>query len=298
MLAISQSRSLAEMHAGLVLAGVSAGFYLPSGIATLTELTSQKHWGKAMAIHELAPNLGFITAPLLSEGLIKFFSWRGVLAVIGAGSIFMAVLFLLFGRGGKFKGETPNAPLMGKILLDPAFWMLVALFSFSIGTSLGIYAMMPLFLVSEVGLGREWANALIGLSRSFGVVVLFFSGFIVDSFGPRQSIILFLTLTGVLTILLGFLPGPTSTPVMVFLQAAASACLFPVGFAMISLLFSSQVRNLAVSLIFFISFLFGGGVVPSGLGHWAEAFSFSSGISLVGFLCLAVLALFLYRREL
>ena len=82
LIMISRSTSISGIQGGLVLIGMFAGFYLPSGIVTLTELISKEHWGKAMAIHELAPNLAFITTPLLSEFLLRFFSWRGALTVL------------------------------------------------------------------------------------------------------------------------------------------------------------------------------------------------------------------------
>jgi MFS transporter, NNP family, nitrate/nitrite transporter len=66
MIALSQTASITGMYLSLIIAGLSAGFYLPSGIAIVTDLVSREHWGKAMAFHELAPNLGFVTAPLLA----------------------------------------------------------------------------------------------------------------------------------------------------------------------------------------------------------------------------------------
>jgi NNP family nitrate/nitrite transporter-like MFS transporter len=293
ILVVSRFTSVNGMHAGLVLLGIFAGFYIPSGIATLTGLVSKEHWGKALAIHELAPNLGFITAPLLSEALLKLFSWRESLAMLGFLSMFMSILFFFFGRGGKERGEPPRLQSMHKIARNPSFWIMAALFTVSIGSSVGVYTMMPLFLVSERGMEREWANMLIGLSRTFGIGVLFFSGLIIDRVGPKQAMTIFLTATGVFTLLLGLVHGSVTTPALVFLQAAATACLFPVGFTIISLVFPPHLRGGAVSLIMFIGFLIGGGAIPSAIGHWAEAFSFSSGFSLWGFFILAMLILFL-----
>jgi hypothetical protein len=48
----------------------------------------------------------------------------------------------------------------------------------------------------------------------------------------------------------------------------------------------------AVSLIIFLGFLLGGGVIPTAIGHWAEAFSFSSGFILLGLLFLTLLPFF------
>src|SRR5208337_5632189 len=132
------------------------------GIATITELASKEHWGKAMAVHELGPNLGYITAPLIAEGLIKFLPWRGVLGAVGIWSILMGVIFFAFGRGGNQKGTPPNLEFMRKVVQSPSFWIMVAVFTTSIGASIGVYSLMPLFLVSGAGFDRGWANTLIG----------------------------------------------------------------------------------------------------------------------------------------
>jgi small neutral amino acid transporter SnatA (MarC family) len=58
------------------------------------------------------------------------------------------------------------------------------------------------------------------------------------------------------------------------------------------MLFPSNLRSVAVSLIIFMGFLLGGGLIPAALGHWAEAFSFSSGFLLLGLLFLALLPFF------
>jgi MFS family permease len=297
MLVISSSRSALQMHAGLVWAGVGAGIYLPSGVATLTGLVRKEHWGKAIAVHEIAPNLAFVTTPMLVEILLTFLSWRGAVAVIGAAAFVIGTAFLLWGRGGKYKGQWPNIKLFQKIILTSGFWIMVGYFSAAVGSSIGIYTMMPLYFVNEVGIEREWANALIGLSRSAGILVLLFSGLAVDRLGPKRAITLFLGTTGVLTVLLGFLDSPVSIIVLIFVQAASTACLFPVGFAVISLIFPAQFRNVAVSLIFLVCFLFGGGLIPTAIGYWAETFSFSSGIALIGIFFLGVLVVALRAKE-
>jgi MFS transporter, NNP family, nitrate/nitrite transporter len=291
--AISLSNSLPLMRAGLVFMGIFGGFYVPSAIATLTGLARQEHWGRALAIHELGPNLGFITVPLLAEALLKFFSWRGSLAMIGAASVFMGILFLFLGKGGKHKGEPPRFQFMSKIVRSPSYWVMVSLFTVSIGSSVGIYSMIPLFLVNDLNMDRTWANTLIGSSRVFGIVVLFLSGWITNRFGPKKAMAFFLSTTAGFTLLFGALRGPALTPALMFFQAASVACLFPVGFTVLSLLFPLQLRGVAVSLVMLVAFLLGGGLLPSAIGHWAEAFSFSSAFVLFGVLCLALLPLFI-----
>jgi NNP family nitrate/nitrite transporter-like MFS transporter len=100
LIMVSISHGLWMIRLGLIFLGTAAGFYLPSGIATVTELVQPEHWGKAIAIHELAPNLAFIIAPLLAEALLGTFSWRGVLMLSGIASMVSGAVFMIFGKGG------------------------------------------------------------------------------------------------------------------------------------------------------------------------------------------------------
>ncbi len=292
MLGLSLSPSLAAIHAGLFFVGVFTGFYLPSGIAALTELFPRKLWGRIMAIHELAPNVAFITAPLLAEGLLKFLSWRSTLGFIGVCSLLMGGLFLLLGRGGAEKSAPPSAHSLGAVMARPQFWTMAVFFMVAIGASLGLYTMLSLFLVGEIHFERGTANLLIGLSRISATFVLLLSGFLTDRLGAKKAMMALLSATGVSILLLGFFKGPIVTGVLLFLQAASVVCLFPIGFTMISMIFPSELRSGAVSLTIFLGFLLGGGLIPAALGHWAEAFSFSSGFILLGFLFLALLPFF------
>jgi NNP family nitrate/nitrite transporter-like MFS transporter len=83
LLPISFSSNKWILLIGLFVLGLSAGFYLPSGLATLTSIINPRQWGKAIAVHEMAPNLGFVAAPLLAEIFMFWFSWRTILMVLG-----------------------------------------------------------------------------------------------------------------------------------------------------------------------------------------------------------------------
>ncbi|OGP90918.1 MAG: hypothetical protein A2157_04950 [Deltaproteobacteria bacterium RBG_16_47_11] len=297
MLSLSQTASILGMYLLLIIVGLSAGFYLPSGIAILTDLVSREHWGKAMAFHELAPNLGFVTAPLLAEALLRLFSWRIALAVMGSWSILMGLIFLLFGPGGSHQGEAPRLNAMRSILTLPFFWMMTAFFIMSIGASFGTYSMMPLFLVSERGMSREWANTLVSLSRATGFLTLFLAGWIIDRTERKHAMILFLTLTGIFILLIGMIRNPRLTPLLVVLQASSAVCTFPAGFTLVSAMFPQSFRTLAVSLVIMVGYLFGGGAFPLGIGYIAERFSFSWSFSLLGLLTLSIIPLLLLVRS-
>lgn len=280
---IAGVRSLWGLRIGLLALGMAAGLYLPSGIATLTSLVSSRHWGKALAVHELAPNLSFVLAPLLTEAFLGFSSWRAVLVFLGILSGLLALVFARFGRGGAFKGQSPNVKAFKILFNHASFWVMVALFGVGISGTLGIFSMLPLYLTAERGLDRGLANTLIGLSRLTGVLTAFIAGWATDRIGPQRTLIVVLILSGILTVLLAVLPGFWIV-VPVFLQPMVAVCFFPAGFAALSRIGTPEVRSIAVSFTVPFGFLFAGGAVPIGIGLLGDAGSFALGIGIVGLL--------------
>lgn len=295
LLAVSLSHSLFWIRSGLILVGLSTGLYLPSGIVTLTAMVSSRDWGKAIAVHELAPNLGLITAPLLAEVLMIWFSWRGIMALLGGAAIFAGVAFTRFGRGGRFPGETPSTKILRVLLTEPSFWIMMVLFSMGIGASLGVYTMLPLYLVADQGLERGWANTLVALSRIAGLGIVFLAGWVTDKLGPRRALGGVFLATGMASVLLGIVHGVWMIPVL-FLQPVLAACFFPVGFAALSRIGPPRVRNVSVSLTIPVAFLLGGGAIPAGIGIMGEKGLFPLGIILVGLLLLGGIILVNYLR--
>jgi len=278
---ISSSNSLLGISTGLVLLGLAAGLYLPSGISTLTSLISPGQWGKALAIHELAPNLAFVAAPLISEVLLQWFSWRGILAVMGIASMVAGMTFGRFGTGGKFPVDAPSVTSVRTILAKPAFWIMTILFSLAITGSLGVYAMLPLYLVTERSMDQYWANTLVAVSRVSGLGMAFLAGWATDRFGARKIMAAVFLLTGTMTFLLGVTKGYWLV-LIVFAQPMLAVCFFPAGFAALSCIGPSSSRNVAVSLTIPLAFLIGAGAIPAGLGIMADTVSFAFGFALVG----------------
>ena len=104
LISISFCSGLWPMRLGAFGLGVAAGPYLPSAVATLTTLFESRHWGRAIAIHELAPNLSFVLAPMICEIVLYWYSWRAVFRVIGVVALVLSMVFAHSGRGGKFLG--------------------------------------------------------------------------------------------------------------------------------------------------------------------------------------------------
>ena len=296
LLIVSQINNLWGIRLGLLLLGMAAGIYMPSGIATLTSLINFRHWGKAIAIHELAPNMSFVAAPLLTEALLLWFSWRGVLVFLGVASIIAGLAFARFGKGGEFPGKTPSFKSSKMLFSEPAFWIMIILFSLGITGSLGIFAMLPLYLVTEYGMDRSWANTLIGLSRIPAVGMAFLAGWASDLLGPRRTLMAIFLLSGLTTVLLGVTSGYW-TIIMIFLQPIIAVCFFPPGLAALSSIGPPSTRNVTVSLTIPVAFTLGSGAIPTGIGIMADADSFSLAIALTGGLILMGAVLSFYLRS-
>jgi NNP family nitrate/nitrite transporter-like MFS transporter len=295
LLLIGISRELWWIRFILFLMGVAAGLYLPSGIATLTGLVNPRHLGKAIAFHELAPNLGFILAPLLAEALLSWLSWREILMVIGVASFAMGGVFLLRGKGGDFPGQAPNWRMVRSISEEPSLWIMMIFFSLGIGSSFGVYSMMPLYLVSERGMERSWANTLIGLSRVLTVATAFVAGWFTDRLGVKRTLKMVFLTSGLAVALLGILPGPWVIWI-IFLQPILATSFFPAGFAALAKIGSPHFRNVAVSFTAPVGIIMGGGVVTAGLGVMGEAGLFYLGFVLFGGFLLAGVGLVRYLK--
>jgi NNP family nitrate/nitrite transporter-like MFS transporter len=161
---------------------------------------------------------------------------------------------------------------------------------------MGLYSMMPLYLVAERGINRELANTLIGLSRLPLMIVVPFAGWISDRIGPKPTIAAAILFSGLITVLLGALPGRWVF-LMIFLQPIMMTCFFPAGFMILSRIVQPEARNLSISLTTLIAYLAGAGLVPTALGFLADAGFVSAAFILLGCLVMASTAL-VYRLHL
>lgn len=290
LLAVGHAHNPVLLQLALFFFGLSGGLYLPSGIAALTSLVRKKDFGKAIAVHEMAPNLSLILAPLVAEALLQVTTWRGVMNVLGWASLAVAGVYALFGRGGDFHGKAPDFSTVSGIVRMPAFWALGLLFSLAVGASIGPYSMLPLFLVDERGYDAVRANELLAVSRVLTPVAAIAAGWAADRFGPTRTIVFYLASTGAGTILMGLTHGLALT-VVVLAQPFFSALYFTAGFAVISRVFSQEVRNVAVSLIIPFGVSGGMGVIPTLLGFCGDHGSFALGFVILGSLLVLGLSL-------
>jgi NNP family nitrate/nitrite transporter-like MFS transporter len=280
----------------LAVIGLAAGIHLPSAIATITAEIRKTDWGKALSVHQCAPPLSFVLAPLLATVLLTWLSWRHVLMCWALLALASALCYSYRGRGGDFPGQLPGMGNVKQIASKPSFWIMVFLFAMAMGGNAGIYSMLPLFFVNEHGYDLDRANTLIGMSQLSGVVMVFVAGWITDKIGQKPAMAITLLITAILTIALGIAKG-TVLVMVLFLQPAILSSFFPAAFAALSRIARPSLRSVSNALGPPLAFLIGGGVLPAVIGYLGETRTFAVGILATG-ICMAIGPFLLYFLKL
>lgn len=273
--------SLRFMWGVFLIVSMAAGLNLPSNMAVITAIVRREDWGKALAVQQMGPPLSLITGPLFCVILLPYFSWRIPLSFLAGITLIVAISLMKFGKFGDFPGDAPNMSHMKSIVTLRSFWIIVILFALGIGGQVGVYAMMPLYLVSEHGMNTGTTNTLIGLSQVSALFMTFFSGWVTDRIGEKRAIAVFLMISGLITMLLGMASGP-ALKLIIFLQPASIVCYFPAGFAALARIVQPHMRSLVTAWATPVAFFVGGGFFPVVLGFMGQNYSFAMGFILAG----------------
>lgn len=281
LLLLSRTASLLHFRLGGFTLGLAAGLYTASGMASIMNLVEPRNVGKAISIHEVAPNLASIIAPAIVVALLSVMPWRLILVVFAAGCAAAGLVFFGLDRSSKVRGEAPRFRTLRIYVRNPEFWALAGLFAFSASAALGVYSVLPTYLVAERGYTDGLAAALIGISRIIGFGVIFGSGWLADHLGPRRLLVVTVAATSVWTIALGVLPD-SLLAVAVVLQPLIAVAFFPAALTQISRIGPPRSRNVALSLNIAIAVTVGGGLFPWLAGILGEAGGFSLSFAILG----------------
>ncbi len=290
---VSLSGSIWSLRLGLLLLGSLSGLYMASAMTTLTDLIPEHHWGKAMALHEVAPILALLGAPLVVNILMSTMDWRSILRILAGVSFLIAALLLPWRNLGRSRGRAPNFRYLREILPDPRFWLIFVGFATAIGAEVGTYAILPAFLITERGLPLEEVNRLVGFSRLTALGVVLVSGQLRDIFGDRVVMVGALGLAGVITLVMGWATGSVLVAA-VWIQPGVVAAFFPSALTALAGASPKGARNVAFSLVFPPAYILGAGVVPTVLGHLGQTGGFGRGLVALGAWSLLVVALNLF----
>lgn len=287
---VAASRSLWALRSSFFVLGCAGGLYLPSGVAFITFLVRRQDWGKVLSIHQLAPNLAYISAPLAATAIAGSLSWRAAVLGYGAASICAGAVFMMVGKSAGFHGEPPSLGLIRRLMKTPAIWIMILLFGLALGVNQGLFSILPLYLAVERKLDLAAAGRLLAVSRGVAFAVPLLTGWASDRYGLRRTLAATVAASSIATLSVS-LASPAWLGVGLTLQAVASVCFFPLGFAVLSRITSNETRNIAVAFTMPFGHFIGAGIVPTLIGYAGDVATFSRGIGILGLLTIAGLLL-------
>jgi NNP family nitrate/nitrite transporter-like MFS transporter len=260
--------------------GLGAGIYLPSAIPLITAVFGREHWGKAIAFHETGASFSVFSIPLLTAIALRFLNWRDIFFILSAACLIVCTFFCIF--------SPDPSPRKGKrvrfssVLHRGDFWVMAILWVFASSCALGLYNVIPLFLVKENGMHLETANTIFGFSRIGGFFVAITAGFLVDRYGAKKILFLVILFTGLSTMSLALVQTIPFLVVMLFVQATIYPAFFPVALVAISRLTDFNERSIFTGTTMAIGVIFGIGLTPVILGAVADVWNFKVGIFSLG----------------
>lgn len=274
----------ASTYTSLVVAslfiGLGAGIYLPSAIPLITAVFGREHWGKAIAFHETAASFSVFSIPLLTAIALRFLNWRTIFFILSAACLIVCIFFFIFSPDPSPQ-KVKKIPF-SSVLRRRDFWMMAILWVFAASCALGLYNVIPLFLVKENGMSLETANTIFGLSRIGGFIVAITAGFLVDRYGAKNILFLVILFTGLSTMSLALVQTIPFLVVMLFVQATIYPAFFPVALVAISRLTDFNERSIFTGTTLAIGVIVGIGLTPVILGAVADVWNFKVGIFSLG----------------
>ncbi len=277
----------------LLCMGLGTGVYKPNAISLITTAIPSRHWGRAIAAHDSASAFSLTILPVIAAAGLGVFAWRHLLSLLGVLCVIGFLAFSLYAPSPRSM-EAGERAGFGAILRRKDFRVIVLLWIFATCCSMGLYSVIPLFLVKERGIPLELASTVFGLSRAGGIFVTLLAGFFADRFGTKRTLVFASLATGLSTIGLSLSRPFPLLVAMLFLEATISNLFFPVILLAISRLTTLEDRSLFIGAGMGTAGITGFCAMPIAMGAVADAWSFQLGIFLLGLLTTLSCLLFTY----
>jgi len=266
--------------------GFGGGLYLPCALPLLTSTIHPDKWGKAIAFHETAATFSILVIPLLAAAALRFLDWTVLIVVLSGLCLVVTIVFLV--RSPDLRPKEEEKSPFSRVLRRKDFWIMATLWSFAAAGGLGLYNLIPLFLVNEKGLSIDLANSIFGVSRIGGLVVTFLAGFLIDRFGVKSVLLLSLLGSGLSITGIALADSFPLLVAMLAFQATFMPVFFPAGLVSISKLTTFGDRSAFAGATVAIGVVFGTGIAPTLLGTVADIWSFQAGMLVQGLLTIGV----------
>jgi NNP family nitrate/nitrite transporter-like MFS transporter len=181
----------------MFLIGIGTGLYMPSVVPIITSTFHRQSWGKAIAVVDTGASVGIFLVPVLTVIALRSFHWRTLFLFLSGACAVTVILFWGFAPDPRPQ-KVENAKLL-QVLRRSEFWIMLLLWLFASASVVGLFSVIPLFLVKERGLSLEMANTVFGISRAGGICVSVLAGYLADRYGTKRILFFAFFITGIST---------------------------------------------------------------------------------------------------
>ncbi len=279
---LGRAQSYWSLAISALFVGIGSGIYMPSIIPIITATFDRRIWGKAIALHDTAASFSIFAVPILVAISLRFFYWKFLFWILSCLFLSFLISFWLFSPDPRPQKEERVRFL--DVVRRRDFWVMATLWIFASAANIGVYNVIPLFLVNERAMAIELANTVFGISRFGGILVSLLAGFVADRYGAKRILFLAFLITGASTIGLALSRNFTLLVVMLIIQASVALGFFPVGLLAISKLTRLKERSIFTGASLAMGVIVGIGLTPVALGAVADAWNFEIGILVLGML--------------
>jgi MFS transporter, NNP family, nitrate/nitrite transporter len=282
----SRAEGYWSISAILFFIGIASGLYLPCAIPMLTATFERNDWGKAISFHETAAGFSLLSVPFIIALLLGLVEWRTIFVLMAAATVLITAIFWRM-TPNPLPERSRSMPVTN-LLRRVDFWVILILWVFCGMLSMGIYNIIPLFLVNEKGMLLEQANRVFSISRIGGFVGQVAIVFFLDRFSTRKLLYFLTAAGGFFTVTVAITQTHWLLVVLLLLQGTFCVVFFPVGIVAIAKVTQPEERGVFTGTIMAVSGLLGIGVTPFLLGAIADLWSFQVGFIILGVFTLAI----------
>jgi MFS family permease len=282
LLFLKYASSYSDFVVASLFLGLGGGIYLPGAIPLITSTFGRGNWGKAIAFHDTAASFSILSIPILAALALRVFHWRTLFVLLSSACFLVLIIFWAFAPNPRPQKE--KRARLARVIGRRDFWIIATAWIFAASNSLGLYNVIPLFLVKENGIPLETANTIFGISRVGGLFLALVIGFLVDRYGFRKVLFLVMLTTGLSTTGLALVRVTPLIMGMLLLQATFSVGFFPAALVAISQITSFSERSIFTGATVSVGVILGLGLTPFVLGAVADVWNFQIGILVLGIL--------------
>ncbi len=275
--------------------GLGGGFYLPCAVPMITSIFTPNTWGRAISVHETAAGFSVFSIPILVAFGLGYIEWRLLFVLLACFTLAITIFFWFLAPATKVKSTDKTGFV--KVIHRTDFWIILILWVNCGMTSMGVYNIVPIFLVDEKGMDLDYANNLFGISRVGGFIGQAAIGLFLDRFSTKRIMLYLVLFSGISTLAMAITHIQWLFIGFMLLQGTFSTVFFPVGLMAISKLTDFEERTTWTGAIMAISQITGVGLTPLVLGAIADAWSFRAGLVILGIFTICLCPIFKKLKE-